>query len=196
MSKGKKPVKLKRLHLKQAGYLWKLDNLNEEETDELKHGRKITVKGQPARGERPDFFYWYKIVKDEARNQEVEVKIHEVGPDFYWNQAKVTKPEHLEIVEKKALEQAYWDKKIKSLPDTKPPARTLGGIVNEGPSKWPDVITLVGGPFDGQKRPYSKKFLYFMEQVAIGGPGKQKVEAPRYMRNKDNPLIYDYDQSF
>lgn len=196
MSKGKKPVKLKRLHLKQAGYLWKLDNLNEEETDELQNGRKITVKGQPARGERPDFFYWYKIVKDEAINQEVVVKIHEVGPDFYWNQAKITKPGHIEIVEKKAIEQAYWDKKIKSIPDTKPPKRTLGTIVPEGPSKWPDVISLKGGPLDGQKRPYNKAFLFFMEQVAVGELGQEKVEAPRYKRNLKEPLVYEYDQTF
>lgn len=196
MSKGKKPVKLKRLHLKQAGYLWKLDNLNEEETDELKHGRKITVKGQPARGERPDFFYWYKIVKDEARNQEVEVKIHEVGPDFYWNQAKVTKPEHLEIVEKKAAEQAYWDKKIKSLPDTKPPVRTLGSIVEERPSRWPDVITLEGGALHGQTRPYNKAFAFFMEQVYEGDPATPIVTAYRYKREPTNPLLYKFDQTF
>lgn len=196
MAKGKKPIKLKRHHIIASGYEWKLDHLTEDEADEVKHGKKITVKGQPARGERPDFFYWYKTVKDEVKGIEVEVRIYEVGLDFYWNQAKLTKPDHIEIIEKKALEQAYWDQKIKSLPDTKPPKPTLGTIVQERASKWPDVITLEGGALHGQKRPYNKAFAFFMEQVYEGDPAKPVVVAYRYKRELDNPLVYKFDQTF
>lgn len=190
MSKGKKPVKLKRLHLKKSGYQYKLEHLNEEERDELENGKKIEVKGKPARGERPDFFYWFKMVQD------VEVRIYEVGPDFYWNQGKLSKPEHIEVVEQKAIEQAYWDKKIASIPDTKPPEPTINRVVEEKASPWPHVIELSGGPLDGQKRPYHTGFLFFMEQVQAGTEDKPEVIAPRYKREKEGSVKYIFDQMF
>lgn len=190
MAKGKKLIKLKKFHLAKAGYQYKLKQLTEEERDALEHGKKIIVKGQPARGERPDFFYWFKFIGD------VEVRIHEVGPDFYWEQAKITQVEHIAIVEQKAAEQAYWNKKIKSIPDTKPPKRTLGEIVPERASRFPDVITLQGGEFDGQKRPYNKAFAFFMEQADLGTPAEPCIKALRYKRDVNDPLLYVYDQMF
>lgn len=188
MTKPKgRPRKITAARLKEAGYQWKPDNLTKEEADEWEHGKKMIVNGKPARGERPDFFYHYKEVAEG-----VEVRIFTVGDQFFWSIANVRLMNQLPIIEAKEIENAKWNKKIASIPDTKPPKQTINKIVDETPSKWPEVIELEGGPLNGQKRPYSSKFPLFMEQVVEGS----KVSALRYKRDKDNLHIYKFDQTF
>lgn len=181
-----RPAKMSVKNLRKEGYVLKLDHLTEEEADEWNHGKKITVNGKPARGERPDYLYYFKMISG------VEVKIHKVGPDLYWGSAKLTFMWQLPRVEEGSIANARWEKLDAQLKDTKPPEPTLGKIVEERPSKFPHVITLKGGAFDGQKRPYNTMFPFFMEQRQIS---ETVTVAYQYRRDKEDKTIYHYHQT-
>lgn len=181
-----RPAKMSIKNLVKEGYQLKLDHLTAEEADEWNNGKKITVKGKPARGDRPDFLYYFKIIDG------VEVKIHKVGPDLYWNSAKLTFMWQLPKVEEGSIANAKWEKMDAQVKDTKPPEPTLGKIVEERPSRFPHVITLKGGPFDGQTRPYNTMFPFFMEQKAVS---ETVTCAYQYRRDKEDKTIYHYHQT-
>lgn len=174
-------------NLVKEGYRLKLNHLTEEEADEWNHGKKIIVKGKEARGERPDYLYYFKVISG------VEVKIHKVGPDLYWGAAKLTYMWQLPKVEEGSVANAKWEKMAEQVKDTRPPEPTLGKIVEERPSKWPHVIQLKGGPFDGQTRPWNNRFPMFMEQKEVA---ENVTCAYQYRRDKEDKTIYHYHQTF
>lgn len=180
--------------LKRAGYTWKVSVLNADEKEQAKNGAvRYDENGEPLkdkngrirRFEPPDFQYFFKV-KDGH-----EIRIYKVGDRFYWNNGRVEKLDQLDIIEKHAAEMAGYEKLFGQMKDTKPPEPTLGTIVEERTSKWPDVIELQGGPFAGQKRPYNTKFPFFMEQLTTDG----LTEAHRYRRDQDNKLLYKFDKT-
>lgn len=182
-----RPAKISEKNLKKEGYRLKMDHLTEQEADEWNNGKKIIVKGKEARGERPDYLYYFKVIN------EVEVKIHKVGPDLYWKGAKLTYMWQLPRVEEASIANAKWSAIAEQLQDTKPPQPTLGKIVEERPSRWPHVIKLKGGPFDGQTRPYNTMFPFFMEQKEVA---ENVTCAYQYRRDKEDKTIYHYHQTF
>lgn len=179
--------------LKIHGYRWKLKELTSEEKDWVQNGIvKYDDDGNPLkdkngrvrRFERPDYQYYYKIVDGQ------EVKLFKVGDQFYWNGVRMETVDRLEIMEKSAKENAFYENIYGKLEDTKPPADTINEIVEEKPSKWPHVISLKGGPITDQKRPYNTMFPFFMEQVKVDG----ETVAARYKRNKENKELYEFEK--
>lgn len=190
-----KSKKLKKSDLIKAGYRDKLKYLTSAEKDEIENGKvKYGEDGEPLRDkngnirrfERDDFCYYFKEVEGH------EIRIYYVGDGYYWNNGRVSSPDQLPIIEGHARETAYYDTLQDQVQDTKPPEDTINTIVDERASKHPHVISLVGGPLDGQKRPWNKRFPFYMEQCK----DDKITVAARYKRDKDNKELYTFEKSF
>lgn len=177
---GRKP-KLKTILL-DAGYIYKPKVLTKEEKKIARNG--IPVPGKPGiKTPPPDYLYYFKFVDG------VEVRIYSVGPDYYYEGVKLKGAHQLPLIEKHAKENKVWKYLDNLVEDTAPPGPTNQIVATE---HMPHVISLSGGPLDGQKRAWNSGFQFFMEQIEING----KVEAHRYRRDKENKLLYVHQDVF
>lgn len=193
MTRGRKP-KLKAKELKEAGYKYKIEYLIKKEKDEWINGKKVIVNGKEYRGESEDYDYFYKILQDN-----IEVHIHHVNGDFYYNGVKLKNASQLPTVEKLAVDNHKFAKMDAQVEDTTPLEikvnTSVPGNVKPITSQFPDSIILQGGPLDGHVKVWSIKLPFYMIQYEGYDNNKKVVLATRYRRDKDNKHLYIHDPS-
>jgi hypothetical protein len=182
--------------LKKRGYKWKLDHLTTEEREWAEKG--VPVEGKPnVRKQAPDYFYYYKPVEGG------ECRIYTVGDKFYFGEGggvEIKTADQIGRCEELSKDNAKWAAMQKSMQDTKPAfdltvQDTKENVTVITNNKKGTVVTLKGGPLDGQRIRYDNRFEFFMGQVTVKDGESDKVIAPRYKRRGKNGDIYDYDKT-
>lgn len=172
----------------QAGYTYKLDNLTEEEREEWMHGGKWTdpKTGQTVTIPSRDFDYFYKTTENGA-----EVQIFHVVQEFYYQGIRLMSADQLPAIEKSAQENKKWDDLIKTIPDDVSVEYKMPESLNEGQC----IITLKGGPLDGQQRAYIKAAKAYIEVIGKRLIGSKIVsQAARYIQDPEETTTFIFKQ--
>lgn len=204
-----RPAKIKAHDLRHSGYAYKMDNLTEDEEKELKEGRKIVEDGKTKTYESRDFDFFYKEMDG------ITIQIFHVSGDFFYKGVKLKSTDQLQLIEKDAVTNAYYQELQKQVQDTKPIPQfeieikqqsTEGRIADKCGTNtqlvqgyFNDTISLIGGPLDGLKRTYLTAMPFYMEQVEITIPGTtppaKAIIAARYKRSENDRTMYIHDPS-
>lgn len=193
--RGRKP-KLKPQHLKEHGYIFKIDVLTDEERDWQLNG--VPVQGKPnVRNPPPDYLYYFKKVEG------VEVRIYIAGGDLFYAGVKLKSIEQLPLIEQKAKDDAKWAHLQSQVEDTAP-LQITETFKPDTPKAG--TIELKGGPLDGQFVTWNNGLPFYLAQYQVPQlkaehsgtypPTKPAVMAARYKRSKENASIYEFDQNF
>lgn len=183
---------LKPLHFRRAGYQDRLRLLTREERKAIRDRDKPQPGGVTVRSAPEDYDYWFKVVND------VEVRVLRAGPYFYYEGSRLTKPEHLEIIEKSAAQKKHIESLKAQVQDTKPLESNKAILTAESVNDLVEgQIILSGGPHNKRVFFWNKDFKFFMFQEDVNG----KSVAFRYKRSKEkeedknspaDPRIYYY----
>jgi len=216
MAKGKRrKYPIKAADLLAAGYIYKLDHLSQQESDEWRHGVKKIINGREVRVDSQDYDYFYKSLHVPGESENCIVKIHHVNKDFYFEGVKLRNKSQFADVEKIALERFKYRKLDAQVKDTKPIdiQMHLASTNSDGThnfrctepvptAKMPHIITLKGGPLDGYQFAWNITLPFFMTQYqetdfdSTGKPIGYSTTAVRYRRDKENKTLYHHDPTF